>query len=101
MAGSEGLPPDGQRALLQRQSGVEVLLLRIQNRQGPQATRDIGMIGPDRVLPDCESPSQNVLGFGVMALARVEIGQIRQDLGDLGVARSKLLLPQAERAKAK
>ena len=96
----EGLPPDGQGALLELQSGVEVFLLRIKNRQGSQAARDIGMIGPDRVLPDFERPAQNGLGFGVMALARIEIGEVRQDFGDLGVPRSKFFLPQAERAKA-
>jgi len=101
MSCPEGVPADGQCALLQRQRGVEVPLLRIQNRQGTQAARDIGMIGPHRVLPDFECPAQNAVGFAVMALARVEISQIRQDFGDLGVPRPKLFLSQAECSKAK
>src|SRR5262249_55954977 len=101
MIRSEGLTPDGQRALLQRQCGVEILLLGIQYSQGTQAARDIGMIGPHRVLPDFESPPQSSLGLAVMALARVEIGQIGKDFGDLGMTRPKLLLSQAERAKTK
>jgi len=62
-----------------------------------QRLRDIGVIGPEHVLPDRQGPLIERLGIGVAGLCLVECGQIVQRRRDRGVIGTKRFLEDRQR----
>ena len=68
----------------------------VQVGQIVQRLHDVGVIAPERFLPDRQRPLAEWLGIGVATLGAVQVGQIVQRLRDVEVIGPERILPDRQ-----